>query len=88
MRLVKADDVVDARSQMNGETATHINGRIVAGTDVNTGYSWHLDPDDLDFVDMSTEVCDGVPSDVEAGTVTSDRYCPWSGKVTSLSRLR
>ena len=55
------------------------NGRVIRGeTGVNTGFTWSLDPNDFEFADVTIEVCDGVPSDVEQGLVTSDRYCPWS----------
>jgi hypothetical protein len=33
---------------------------------------------------MTIEVCDGIPSDVEAGVVTSERYCPWSAVVVAV----
>jgi len=60
------------------------NGRIVRDTGVNEGWSWSLDPDDFEFADLTTEVCDGEPSDVESGALTSDRYCPWSARVVEI----
>ncbi len=30
---------------------------------------------------MTTGVCDGLPSGVERGAITSDRYCPWPAEV-------
>jgi hypothetical protein len=33
---------------------------------------------------VTIEVCDGKPSDVEAGTITSDRFCPWSAEVVAV----
>ena len=36
------------------------------------------------FADMTVEVCDGLPSYVEDGTVTSDRFCPWSAEIVSI----
>jgi hypothetical protein len=50
----------------------------------NSPWSWHLDPATFEFAFATTEVCDGVPSDVENGTITSDQYCPWSAKVTAV----
>ena len=47
---------------------------------VNAPWSWHIDPATLEFADMTIEVCDGLPSYVEDGTVTSDQYCPWSAE--------
>jgi hypothetical protein len=60
------------------------NGRIVRETGVNEGWSWSLDPMDFEFADVTTEVCDGNPSDVESGALTSDRYCPWSARVIEI----
>jgi hypothetical protein len=60
------------------------NGRIVRQTGVNEGWSWSLDPNDFEFADLTTEVCDGEPSDVESGDLTSERYCPWSAVVVEI----
>lgn len=62
------------------------NGEVVRGDDggVNTGYSWHIDPESLEFADVTIEVCNGRPSDVEAGTISSDRFCPWDAEVASV----
>ena len=37
--------------------------------------------------DVTIEVCDGLPSHVEAGVVTSDQYCPWSAKVIAVDQV-
>jgi hypothetical protein len=61
------------------------NGLIVPGdAGVNEGYSWHIDPESLEFADVTTEVCDGLPSDVEQGILTSDYYCPWAAVVIAI----
>jgi hypothetical protein len=70
-----------ARAAQNGGSARIPLGRIVAGTQVNTGWSWHIE--DLTFAEVTIELCDGKPSDVErAGTgFGGGRFCPWSAKV-------
>jgi len=75
-----------AQNLLAGEESPKIpNGLVVRGdSSVNEGYSWHIDPDSLEFVDMTTEVCDGLPSDVEQGIITSDYYCPWSAVVIAV----
>ena len=85
-RLTDPADIEVARQLLAGEDAPSIpNGLVVRGvTDVNEGYTWSLDPDDFEFADVTIEVCDGIPSDVEAGLVTSERYCPWSAIVVSV----
>lgn len=60
------------------------NGRIVRETGVNEGWSWSLDPADFEFAELTTELCDGNPSDVESGELTSARYCPWSARVVEI----
>ena len=80
--LTEAADIDTARRLLAGEDVPSIpNGRVVRETGVNEGYSWSIDPNDIEFADVTIEVCDGLPSDVEMGIVTGDRYCPWSAIV-------
>ena len=85
--MTDPDDIGIAGKLLAGESAPRIpNGRVVRGEpDVNVGYSWHIDPDSIEFTDTATEVCDGRPSDVEKRVITSDRYCPWSAKVVAIT---
>jgi hypothetical protein len=87
IQLVDPADIAIARQLLAGEEAPGIpNGRIVRGGDggVNTGYSWHIDPNSLEFADVTTEVCDGLPSYVEDGSLTGDYFCPWSAMVIAI----
>jgi hypothetical protein len=86
IRLTNPADIETARKRLAGEVAPHIpNGVVVRGDpEVNTGYSWHIDPESVEFADFTTEVCDGLPSDVEKGLITSNRYCPWSAEVIAI----
>ncbi len=52
----------------------------------NAPWTWHIDPATFEWADMTTEVCDGLPSYVEDSTVTSPYYCPWSAKVIAVER--
>ena len=80
--LTDPADIDIARRLLAGEDAPSIpSGRIVHETGVNAGYSWSLDPNDIEFADDTIEDCDGLPSDVETGVVTGDRYCPWAATV-------
>jgi hypothetical protein len=79
-----ADQAIALRLLDGGEGPDIPNGRIVRDTGVNEGWSWSLDPTDFEFADLTTEVCDGEPSDVESRTLTSDRYCPWSARVVEI----
>jgi hypothetical protein len=80
--LTEPADIHTARRLLAGENVPSIpNGRVVRETGVNEGYSWSIDPKDIEFGDVTIEACDGLPSDVEMGIVTGDRYCPWSAIV-------
>ena len=60
------------------------NGRVVAGASVNVGWSWHLEG--VEFAELTTEVCDGRPSDVEREGVRfgGGRFCPRTARVISI----
>jgi hypothetical protein len=61
-------------------------GKIVRDDpSVNEPWSWHIDPETLEFADVTTEVCDGLPEYVEDGSLTSDYYCPWMAVPVELS---
>jgi len=61
------------------------NGMIVRDDPgPNAPWSWHIDPATLEWADMTIEVCDGLPSFVEDGSLTSDWYCPWSAVVIAI----
>ena len=88
IELTDPADIAIARQLHAGQEAPRIpNGLIVRGDDggVNIGYSWHIDPASLEFADFTTEVCDGLPSYVEDGTLTGDYFCPWSAEVIAIS---
>jgi hypothetical protein len=84
--LTQPGDVTNAWALLAGEEVPSVpNGRIVYGDGgVNAPWSWQLDPDDFEWADVTTEVCDGKPSDVEAHLDTSDRYCPWHAPVLAV----
>ncbi|PJJ62035.1 hypothetical protein [Compostimonas suwonensis] len=75
--------------QNGGEEGRIPNGEIVrdGDGDVNSPWTWHIDPATLEFADATTGVCDGLPSAVEDGSLTSDNYCPWDAKVVELKPL-
>lgn len=62
-------------------------GRVVRDDPgVNEPWSWHIDPESLEFAEITIEVCDGLPSHVEEGVITSPDYCPWSAEIVSIDR--
>lgn len=89
VELITEDLVTNAKLLLAGEEAPSIPvGTVVRGDPgVNAPWSWHLDPATVEFADMTTEVCDGLPSFEEDGTITSDIYCPWSAELIALEPL-
>ena len=81
-----ADIAIAQRLLAGDDTAPRIpNGLIVRDeTSVNEGWSWSIDPDSLEFADMTTEVCDGLPSYVEDGSLTGAYFCPWGAEVIAI----
>ena len=88
IELATPELVEHAEALLAGEPVDAIPNGIVVRDDpgVNAPWSWHIDPASLEFAFMTTEVCDGLPSYVEDGTVTSEYYCPWSAKIVEISK--
>lgn len=86
VELATPELVAHAEQLMAGTDIAAIpNGTVVRGeSSVNEPWSWHIDPATFEFADMTTEVCDGLPSFVEDETVTSPYYCPWIAVVISI----
>jgi hypothetical protein len=82
--LTTADQIAAARAAQSGGRAKIPIGRIVSGTQANTGWSWHLE--DVAFAEITIELCDGRPSDVERAGVQfgGGRFCPWSATVVRI----
>ncbi len=95
IRLVTAEQIAAARAILAGTQPQ----RIVIGqlADGGGGYnrdpvagrtwSWHMVPETISFVDLAIELCDGLPSDVEANKSywlnTVGQFCPWASQLDS-----
>ena len=83
--LLTTEEQVDAAEAAKaGGKASIPVGKIVAGGDVNTGWTWHLE--EVKFAETTIELCDGLPSAVEkmGPAFGNGQYCPWSAKVTEI----
>ena len=89
VRIDNALLATQARRMMSGaEDQKIVTGELARGDGgFNTGYSWHMKPSTVAFADMTIELCDGRPSDVESDidywVDTVKRYCPWGGRFVS-----
>ena len=84
IQLTGKDQVEAARRAQQGGAARIPSGRIILGASENAGWSWHLE--DVAFVEVAIELCDGRPSDVERGGAQfgGGRFCPWSASIVSI----
>ena len=82
--LTTAAQIAAARAAQSGGRARIPVGQIVTGTQVNAGWSWHLE--DVEFAEVTIELCDGRPSDVERSgpAYGGGRYCPWAATVVTI----
>lgn len=87
VQLVGDDQISAARRAQAGSGGRIPDGRIVNGSEVNRGWSWHLV--DVSFVEVAIELCDGRPSDVEKAGVNfgGGRFCPWTARVVAISDM-
>jgi hypothetical protein len=82
--LTTDEQVRAAEAAQDGARANIPVGRIVSGSDVNTGWTWHLEG--VTFAETTIELCDGLPSEVEkqGPAFGNGQYCPWSARVMSI----
>jgi hypothetical protein len=84
VHLKTEDEIRGAELALGNGPAKIPNGRLVAGEDVNEGYTWHVV--NVTFAEVTIELCDGLPSEVQRAGVSfgGGRYCPWSARVVSI----
>jgi len=78
----------------NGQSNANIpSGRVLKGrVSYNKTWSWHIDSEDITMAENTIELCDGVPSYVEAHLddwiATVGYFCPWSAELVALKDYR
>ena len=84
VRLTTPGQLEAARAAQSRGRARIPNGRLAPGTQVNSGWSWHVE--DVSSAEAAIELCDGRPSDVERqGVAFGDgRFCPWAATVVRI----
>lgn len=73
--------------------ATIPSGRLVKGTvSYNEPWSWHIDSEDIHMAEITIELCDGTPSQIEDNLdywlETVQRFCPWSARIVKIEDFR
>jgi hypothetical protein len=69
--------------------ATIPSGRLLRGSvTYNEPWSWHIDSEDVHMAEITIELCDGLPSQVEANldywVNTVQRFCPWQAHLVDV----
>jgi hypothetical protein len=91
LRLDDPAKIQHARDLVNGETQDrpHVVGRIIKRqADYNPRWSFHYNPETVDFFDVAIEICDATIPYVEdhldeaGGAFLPGLYwCPWSSRL-------
>lgn len=83
--IEKAQNILDGGEKK----AVHVTGVVVKeSASYNDSWSFHLDPDSIDFFEVSAEVCDSSIQGVEdhldevgGAFLPDNRWCPWSSRL-------
>ena len=83
--------IAHARRVLSGEeqNEVHVHGRIIKRTKpYNPRWSFHIDPDTIQFFAMAIEVCDSTTQYVEdhldeacGAFLPGCHWCPWSSRL-------
>jgi hypothetical protein len=83
--IAEAERLLDA-----GETRVPNFQTLIDGSDCDPQWSWHVDPNDVEFADFTIELCDAVPSYIEENKADwfdqVGQWCPWSARVTAVTQ--
>jgi hypothetical protein len=86
-RVSDPDTIVAFRAVVAGRRSGFPIGPLRRGDGgFNAPWSWHLDPDETRLAEAAIEVCDGMPSYVEANIGDFPTYCPWGGRIVEERR--
>lgn len=92
--ITEARTIDQVMALASGQGSARIpSGRLVRGREAyNAAWSWHIDPRDIQMVEVTMELCDGRPSDVERDldhwVDTVGRFCPWSAALVDVEDRR
>ena len=92
--ITNEETIADVLAVKNGQSqATIPSGLIVDGAvSYNEPWSWHIDSEDIHMAELTIELCDGTPSQVEENLDywldTVKRFCPWSAEIVEITDYR
>ncbi len=92
--VTNPDTIEQILAVQRGESKSTIpSGRLVRrAVPYNSPWSWHIDPQEVGMAEVTVELCDGTPSQIEANLdywVETVRYfCPWSARIVKIEDYR
>jgi hypothetical protein len=92
--ITNEDTIEEVFAVQQGKSqATIPSGRLIKGSvSYNEPWSWHIDSEDIHVAEFTIELCDGLPSHVEADldywVSTVKRFCPWNAKIVEIEDFR
>jgi hypothetical protein len=92
--ITNEDTIEEVFAVQRGESqATIPSGRLIEGAAFyNEPWSWHIDSEDIHMAEFTIELCDGLPSQVEAAldywVNTVKRFCPWHAEIAKIEDFR
>ncbi len=92
--ITNEDTIQQVFAVQRGESqATIPSGRLVEGAVFyNEPWSWHIDSEDIHMAEFTIELCDGLPSHVEADLDywlnTVKRFCSWHAEIVQIEDFR
>ncbi|NTV80318.1 MAG: hypothetical protein HGA24_02725 [Candidatus Aminicenantes bacterium] len=92
--ITNPQTIEDVIALWNGQSTANIpSGRVRKGrVAYNKPWSWHIDSEDIAMAEATIELCDGVPSYIEAHLddwiATVGYFCPWSAELVALKDYR
>lgn len=92
--ITDTETIAEVFAVQNGQSrATIPNGKIVPQpVFYNEPWSWHIDPQDIHMAEMTIELSDGLPSQVEADldywANTVGRFSPWAAEIVQIEDYR
>ena len=92
--ITNEETIEDVFAVQRGESNALIpSGRLIKGSvQYNEPWSWHIDSEDIHMAEVTIELCDGKPSQVEAQldywVDVVQRFCPWSARILKIEDYR
>lgn len=86
--ITHPDGIAQARATWAGTSNAHIpiGDLVCSSKSWNAPWHWHMDPESVRMAEVTIELCDGMPSFVEANCVAAGggQFCPWSAQLVEL----